>query len=121
MMNKQRLNKLYELAEQLKHECCDKYTLLGCMGSCCYDSGEDKVEYCPFDMGGACAAESFIDSLNIILDRDLKNEMLNNEYKKKAIKKLENISTKELINLLKEVGSTRVDDGQNVESGFEGG
>ena len=46
--------------------------------------------------------------------------MLNNEYKKKAIKKLENISTKELINLLKEVGSTRVDDGQSVESGFEG-
>lgn len=70
MMNKQRLNKLYELAEQLKHECCDKYTLLGCMGSCCYDSGEDKVEYCPFDMGGACAAENFIDSLDIIINRD---------------------------------------------------
>jgi hypothetical protein len=59
-MNKQRLNKLYELAKQLKHECCDKYTLMDCMGSCCYDSGEDKVEYCPFDIGGACAAESFI-------------------------------------------------------------
>ena len=46
--------------------------------------------------------------------------MLNNEYKKKAIKKLENISTKELINLLQEVGSTRIDDEQNVESDFEG-
>ena len=47
--------------------------------------------------------------------------MLNNEYKKKAIKKLKNISTKELINLLKEVGSTRVDDGQDVESYSESG
>ena len=47
--------------------------------------------------------------------------MLNNEYKKRAIKELENISTKELINLLKEVGSTRVDDGKNVESDFKGG
>lgn len=46
--------------------------------------------------------------------------MFNNEYKKNAIKKLENISTKELINLLKEVGSTRVNDGQNEESDFEG-
>lgn len=46
--------------------------------------------------------------------------MLNNEYKKRVMKKLENISTKELVNLLKEVGSTRVDDGQNVESDFEG-
>ena len=46
--------------------------------------------------------------------------MLNNEYKKKAIKKLENISTKELINLLQEVGSTRIDDGQDRESDFEG-
>lgn len=47
--------------------------------------------------------------------------MLNNEYKKKVIKELENISTEELINLLQEVGSTRVDDGKNVESDFEGG
>lgn len=47
--------------------------------------------------------------------------MLNNEYKKKAIKKLENINTKELINLLKEVGSTRIDDGKNEESDFESG
>lgn len=46
--------------------------------------------------------------------------MLNNEYKKKVIKKLENISTKELINLLQEVGSTRIDDGKNEESDFEG-
>ena len=46
--------------------------------------------------------------------------MLNNEYKKRAMKELENISTKELINLLKEVGSTRIDDGQNEESDFEG-
>ena len=46
--------------------------------------------------------------------------MLNNEYKTKVIKELENVSAKELTNLLKEVGSTRVDDGQNVESDFEG-
>ena len=36
------------------------------------------------------------------------------------MKELENISTKELTNLLKEMGSTRVDDGQNEESDFEG-
>lgn len=46
--------------------------------------------------------------------------MLNKEYKKKVMKKLGNISTKELINLLKEAGSTRVDDGKNEESDFEG-
>jgi hypothetical protein len=46
--------------------------------------------------------------------------MLNNEYKTKAMKELENISAKELTNLLKEVGSTRVDDGNNEESDFEG-
>ena len=46
--------------------------------------------------------------------------MLNNEYKKRVMKALENISTKELTNLLKEMGSTRVDDGQNEESDFEG-
>ena len=47
--------------------------------------------------------------------------MLNNEYKKRVMKELENISTKELTNLLKEMGSTRVNDGQNEESDFEGG
>lgn len=42
--------------------------------------------------------------------------MLNNEYKTKVMKELENISAKELINLLKEAGSTRVNDGQkNIE------
>ena len=46
--------------------------------------------------------------------------MLNNEYKKRVMKELENISTKDLTNLLKEMGSTRVDDGQNEESDFEG-
>ena len=46
--------------------------------------------------------------------------MLNNEYKKRVMKELENISTKELTNLLKEMGSTRVDDGQKEESDFEG-
>ena len=46
--------------------------------------------------------------------------MLDNEYKKKAIKKLENISTKELIDLMKEAGSTRVDDGKNEASDLEG-
>lgn len=46
--------------------------------------------------------------------------MLNNEYKTKVMKELENISTKELTNLLKEMGSTRVNDGQNEESDFEG-
>ena len=71
-MNKQRLNKLHESAEQLKHECCDKYTLQGCMGSCCYDNGKDKTEYCPFDTGWACAANNFIDALNIILNENYK-------------------------------------------------
>ena len=47
--------------------------------------------------------------------------MLNKEYKKKAIKEVQNISAEDLINLLKEVGSTKVDDGKNVESDFEGG
>lgn len=46
--------------------------------------------------------------------------MLNKEYKKKAMKELENISTKELTNLLQEVGSTRIDDWKNEESDFEG-
>ena len=46
--------------------------------------------------------------------------MLNNEYKKEAMKELENISTKELINLLKEVGSTRVDNEKNAKPDFEG-
>lgn len=70
MMNKQKLNKLYELAEQLKHECCEKYTLQDWQGACCYDSGEDKVEFCPFDMGWVCAADNFIDVLDIIINRD---------------------------------------------------
>lgn len=69
-MNKQKLNKLYELAEQLKHECCDKYTLQDGQGSCCYDSGKDKIEFCPLDMGWVCAADNFIDVLDIILNRD---------------------------------------------------
>lgn len=38
--------------------------------------------------------------------------MLNNEYKTKVMKELENISAKELTNLLKEVGSAKIDDGQ---------
>ena len=46
--------------------------------------------------------------------------MLNHEYKTRVMKDLKNLSAKELVNLLKEVGSTRVDDGQNVESDFEG-
>ena len=46
--------------------------------------------------------------------------MLNNEYKARVMKDLKNLSAKELVNLLKEVGSTRVNDGQNVESGFKG-
>ena len=47
--------------------------------------------------------------------------MLNNEYKKKVMEELENISAKELVNLLKEVGSTRIDDEQDREFDFEGG
>lgn len=47
--------------------------------------------------------------------------MLNNEYKTRVMKELENISAKELTNFLKEVCSARVDDGKNVESGFKGG
>ena len=47
--------------------------------------------------------------------------MLNNEYKTRVMKDLKNLSAKELVNLLKEVGSTRVDDGQDVESYSESG
>ena len=47
--------------------------------------------------------------------------MLNNEYKARVMKDLKNLSAKELVNLLKEVGSTRVDDGQDVESYSESG
>ena len=47
--------------------------------------------------------------------------MLAKGYKTKAIKDVKNISAEELINLLKEVGSTRVDDRENVESNFKGG
>ena len=47
--------------------------------------------------------------------------MLNNEYKTRVMKDLKNLSAKELVNLLKEVGSTRVDDRKNVESDFKGG
>lgn len=46
--------------------------------------------------------------------------MLNNEYKTKVMKELENISEKELINLLKEAGSAKIDDGQKEKSDFEG-
>ena len=71
-MNRQRLNKMYELAEQLKHECCDKYRLQGGQGECCYDSGKDKVEFCPLDMGYACVADDCIDALDVIINRDKK-------------------------------------------------
>ena len=47
--------------------------------------------------------------------------MLNNECKTRVMKDLKNLSAKELVNLLKEVGSTRVDDGQDVESYSESG
>ena len=46
--------------------------------------------------------------------------MLNKEYQTRVMKDLKNLSAKELANLLKEVGSTRVDDGKNEESDFEG-
>ena len=46
--------------------------------------------------------------------------MLNKEYKTRVMKDLKNLSAKELVNLLKEVGSTKVDDRKNEKSGFEG-
>lgn len=70
MMDKRRLNKLCDLAEEIRHECCDKYVLQGWNGACCYDSGNDKVEYCPFDETLGCATDSFIDALYIIANRD---------------------------------------------------
>lgn len=46
--------------------------------------------------------------------------MLSKEYKTRVMKDLKNLSAKELVNLLKEVGSTKVDDRKNEKSGFEG-
>lgn len=69
-MNKKRLNKLYDLVEEIRHECCEKHVLQGWNGACCYDSGNDKIEYCPFDTGNACAIDYFIDALDIILNKD---------------------------------------------------
>lgn len=65
-MDKRKLNKLYDLVEKIRHECCEKYVLRCWNGACCYDSGNDKVEYCPFDGGCGCAAGNFIEALDII-------------------------------------------------------
>ena len=47
-MNKRRLNKLYDLVEKIRHECCEKHVLEVWNGTCCYDSGDEKIEFCPF-------------------------------------------------------------------------
>lgn len=65
-MDKRRLNKLYDLVEEIRHECCEKYVLQGAYGTCCYDSGNDEIECCPFDEAAGCAADSFIHALDII-------------------------------------------------------
>ena len=69
-MNKRRLNKLYDLVEDVRHECCEKYVLEVWNGTCCYDSGDEKIEFCPFNKDGTCAADNFKDALDIIANRD---------------------------------------------------
>ena len=69
-MNKRRLNKLYDLVEEIRHECCEKYVLEVWNGTCCYDSGDEKIEFCPFNKDGTCTADNFKDALDIIANRD---------------------------------------------------
>lgn len=73
-MDKRKLSKLYDLVEEIRHECCEKYVLQGAYGTCCYDSGNDKIECCPFDEEVGCATDNFIDALDIILNRDKGNK-----------------------------------------------
>lgn len=68
-MDKRKLNKLYDLVEEIRRECCEKYVLQGAYGTCCYDSGNDKIEFCPFDKDSRCAADNFIEALDIITSK----------------------------------------------------
>lgn len=75
MMNKQRLNKLYELAEQLRDEYCEKFVLQDDNGSCYYSDESNKIDFCPFSVGWECMADDFLDSLYMIVN------LLNEEEK----------------------------------------
>ena len=49
-------------------------------GTCCYDSGDEKIEICPFNKDGTCAADNFKDALDIIANRE--------NQEKRSIKKV---------------------------------
>jgi hypothetical protein len=66
-MNKQRLNKLYELTEQLRNEYCEKFVLQNDNGSCYYSDESNKVDFCPFSVDWSCTADDFMDSLYMII------------------------------------------------------
>ena len=66
-MNRQRLNKLYELAEQLRNEYCEKFVSQDDNGSCYYNDESNKVDFCPFSVGFECIADDFLDSLYMIV------------------------------------------------------
>lgn len=66
-MNKQKLNELYTITEQLRGEYCEKFALQDKEGTCYYDNGSNKVEFCPFSIGWICTADDFIDSLDMIV------------------------------------------------------
>lgn len=68
-MNKRRLIKAYEIAEELEKQCCDKYTLVDWDGSCCFNDGEHVREYCPFSIGYPCAAHTFRQALEEIISK----------------------------------------------------
>ena len=74
-MNKQRLNKLYELAEKLRNEYCEKFVSQDDNGSCYYNDESNKVDFCPFSVGYECIADDFLDSLYMIVS------LLNEEEK----------------------------------------
>lgn len=74
-MNKQKLNKLYAMTEQLRDEYCKKFALQDREGTCCYDDGSNKVEFCPFSIGWICTADDFIDSLDTIVSSLNKGEI----------------------------------------------
>ena len=72
-MNKQKLNELYVMVEQLRDECCKKFDK-DREGICCYDDGSNKVEFCPFSGSWICIADGFMDSLHMIANSLNKEE-----------------------------------------------
>ena len=67
MMNKQKLNELYKLAELLRNEYCEKFALQNDNGSCYCNDESNKVDFCPFSVDWECIADDFLDSLYMIV------------------------------------------------------